>query len=129
MEQPMKVMKAMKMSKMKKEKSTKPRLENLWVNFLKNYAKSNGITYSCAISDPRAKEEYKTGKMSIMSMKEEPPMMTKKEQVMEMMDSKALKRTKKPVKPVKPVMVEPVMIVEPVMMPKKTTRKKRQNSK
>jgi len=120
MEQPIKEMKAMKMSKIKKEKSTKPRLENLWVNFLKNYAKNNNITYSCALSDPRAKEEYKTGKMP---KKEEIPMMTKKEQVMEMMDSKALKRTKKP------VMIEPIMVVEPMVMPKKTVRKKRQNSK
>jgi len=92
----MKAIKEMKIPKMKKEKSTKPRLENLWVNFLKDYAKSNGITYSCALSDPKAKEEYKTGKMVIMPMKEEPVMMTKKEQVMEMKDSKALKRTKKP---------------------------------
>ena len=98
MEQPMKAMKAMKemkMPKMKKEKSTKPRLENLWVNFLKDYAKSNGITYSCAISDPRAKEEYK---MMKMPKKEETPITTKKEQAMEMMNSKILKRTKKPVK-------------------------------
>lgn len=95
MEQPMKVM--------KKEKSTKPRLENLWVSFLKKYAKDNNITYSCALSEPRAKEQYKNMKMP---MKEEPVMP---------------KKTKKP-----DMVVEPIMVVE---MPKKTARKKRQNSK
>ena len=81
MEKPMKVMKVMKIPKIKKEKSTKPRLENSWISFLKDYAKSNNITYSCALSDPRAKDEYKTGKMPIKIMKEEPIMaveMTKK---------------------------------------------------
>ena len=70
MEQPMKEMKAikamkeMKMPKVKKEKSTKTRMTNSWVDFLKDYAKSNNITYSCALSDPRAKDEYKEGKMT-----------------------------------------------------------------
>ena len=67
MEQPMKAMKAMKemkIPKVKKEKSTKPRMSNSWVDFLKDYAKSNNITYSCALSDPRAKDEYKEGKMT-----------------------------------------------------------------
>lgn len=99
----------MKMPKMKKEKSTKPRMENSWVNFLKNYAKSNNITYSCALSDPRAKDEYK---MKKMPMKEEPIML---------METVIPKKTKKPV-----MVVEPIMVVE---MPKKTARKKRQNSK
>jgi hypothetical protein len=103
MEQPMKVM---KMPKMKKEKSTKPRMENLWVNFLKDYAKSNGITYSCALSDPRAKDEYK---MMKMPKKEETPM------VIEMP-----KKTRKKVQKMDMV-VEPVMVVE---MPKKTRKKK-----
>lgn len=125
MEQPIKEMKAMKIPKTKRrtinktelEKSIKPRLENLWVNFLKDYAKSNGITYSCALSDPQAKEQYKMMKIPMMTKKEEPVMMTKKEQVMEMMNSKTLKRTKKPVMVVEPT----VMIVEP--MPKKTRKK------
>lgn len=61
MEQPTK---AMKMPKPKKEKSTKPRMTNSWVDFLKDYAKYNNITYSCALSDPRAKDEYNQGKMT-----------------------------------------------------------------
>ena len=106
MEQPMKVM------KMKKEKSTKPRLENLWVNFLKDYAKSKGITYSCALSDPRAKDEYK---MMKMPKKEETPMI-----LMETV-KKAYRDRERVMKPV----IEPVMVIE---MPKKP-RKKCQNCK
>ena len=96
MEQPMKAMKAMKemkIPKVKKEKSTKPRMSNVWVEFLKDYAKSNNITYSCALSDPRAKQEYKEGKMT----------------------------TKDYAKPVMEVMIKPVMETKPVK--KKTTKK------
>lgn len=99
-------MKAMKMPKVKKEKSTKPRMTNSWVDFLKDYAKSNNITYSCALSDPRAKDEYKQGKMTTKDYA--------KPMEMEMMTTQ--KRTKKPV-----IVVEPVMVVE---MPKKTRKKK-----
>lgn len=105
MEQPMKVMKAVKMPKMKKEKSTKPRLENLWVSFLKNYAKSNNITYSCALSDPRAKEQYKTGKMP---MKEEPVMM---------METVMMKEPMMNIKIKKPIKLKTARKKERVMKP------------
>ena len=55
----------------KKPKEKKPRATNSWVSFVKEYALKKGITYSCALSDPRAKDEYKQGKIP---MKEQPMM-------------------------------------------------------
>lgn len=109
MEQPMKI------PKMKKEKSSKPRMENSWVSFLKNYAKSNNITYSCALSEPRAKDEYKEGKMSTKDYAKP----------IEMMEMEVVKRAYRGRERV----MKPVMEMKSVEMPKKTARKKRQNSK
>jgi len=33
-----------------------------WTDFLKGYAKEHKITYGCAMSDPKASEEYKRHK-------------------------------------------------------------------
>ena len=104
MEQPMK---AMKIPKVKKEKSTKPRMTNSWVDFLKDYAKSNNITYSCALSDPRAKDEYKDGKMTTKDYSKP---------VMEMVEIEVLKKANR----LKERVMEPVMVVE---IPKKTRKK------
>lgn len=35
---------------------------NEWVVFLKDFAKKNNMTYGCALTDPRAKEEYRKRK-------------------------------------------------------------------
>ena len=39
----------------------KPKKTNPWIEHIKSFALKNGITYSCALSDPRCKETYKTG--------------------------------------------------------------------
>lgn len=43
----------------KQPKEKKPRATNSWVSFVKEYALKKGITYSCALSDPKCKEAYK----------------------------------------------------------------------
>lgn len=42
-------------------KEKKPRATNSWISFVKEYALKKGITYSCALSDPKCKEAYKNG--------------------------------------------------------------------
>jgi len=38
-----------------------PKKTNPWVLHVRSFALKNGITYGCALSDPRCKETYKTG--------------------------------------------------------------------
>jgi hypothetical protein len=38
-----------------------PKKTNPWVAHVRSFALKNGITYGCALSDPRCKETYKTG--------------------------------------------------------------------
>jgi len=52
-----------KQSKTIKEK--KPRATNSWISFVKEYALKKGITYSCALSDPKCKEAYKNGSVIV----------------------------------------------------------------
>lgn len=59
-------------------KEKKPRATNSWVSFVKEYALKKGLTYSCALSDPKCKEAYKNGGVII----EEPVMMTPRLPVM-----------------------------------------------
>ena len=35
------------------------RVENRWIKHIREYAKRNGVTYSCALIDPRCVEEYR----------------------------------------------------------------------
>jgi len=44
---------------------------NQWVNFLKNYAKDNNMTYSCAISDKSASIAYRNMKQGGNQKEEE----------------------------------------------------------
>ena len=60
------------MEKQPKEKKT--RAPNSWISFVKEYALKKGITYSCALSDPKCKEAYKNGGVII-----EEPVMTAKQ--------------------------------------------------
>jgi precorrin-2 methylase len=41
---------------------------NQWVDFLKNYAKDNNMTYSCAISDKSASVAYRNMKKELNEM-------------------------------------------------------------
>ena len=59
-------------------KEKKPRATNSWVSFVKEYALKKGITYSCALSDPKCKEAYKNGGVIV----EESVMMTPRIPVM-----------------------------------------------
>ena len=47
---------------------------NQWVNFLKNYAKDNNMTYSCAISDKSASVAYRNMKQGGNSKREKQEM-------------------------------------------------------
>ena len=64
-----------KQSKTIKEK--KPRATNSWISFVKEYALKKGITYSCALSDPKCKEAYKNGGVIVKE-----PVMTPRQPVM-----------------------------------------------
>ena len=33
-------------------------MPNQWIDFIKDYAKKNNLSYSCAMSQPAAKQEY-----------------------------------------------------------------------
>lgn len=41
------------------------RVENRWIKHIREYAKRNGVTYSCALSDPRCVEEYRNPKKEV----------------------------------------------------------------
>ncbi len=45
---------------------------NKWILHIRDYAKRNKVTYSCALSDPKCLEEYKQKKLPIVELKEEP---------------------------------------------------------
>jgi hypothetical protein len=51
------------------------RRENPWVAHVKLFAERNGISYSCALTDPRCKSTYKSG----ASVEPPPPKMTAKQ--------------------------------------------------
>jgi hypothetical protein len=37
-------------------------MASAWVEHVKDYAKRKGLSYGCALSDPKCSKEYKTGK-------------------------------------------------------------------
>jgi hypothetical protein len=39
----------------------KPKKTNPWIAHVRSFALKNGLTYSCALSDPRCKETYQSG--------------------------------------------------------------------
>lgn len=41
------------------------KVENKWIKHIRDFAKRNGVTYSCALSDPRCVEEYRNPKKEV----------------------------------------------------------------
>jgi hypothetical protein len=42
-------------------------MANSWIDHIRKYASDNKMTYSCALSDPRCKEEYNKSKNKKLS--------------------------------------------------------------
>ena len=86
----------------KQPKEKKPRATNSWVSFVKEYALKKGITYSCALSDPKCKEAYKNRGVIVQE-----PVMTAKPVVVK--KSSTIKKIE-PIEAKKPIIEKPMKL-------------------
>ena len=86
----------------KQPKEKKPRATNSWVSFVKEYALKKGITYSCALSDPKCKEAYKNGGVIVQE-----PVMTAKPVVVK--KNSTIKKIE-PIEDKKPIIKKPMKL-------------------
>jgi len=98
-----------------------PKKTNPWVLHVRSFALKNGITYGCALSDPRCKETYKTG--ASMSPPKSNGEMTARELAKKIMTPRQLVNKIKNIELTAQVRKEKILKKAPEKPPKKAPEK------